>query len=77
LLGEIEGKGAERHERPIVPVATASVYAFIGRRDDAIRWLEIGFADRFPEMVFVKVHPLLFELRGDPRFVDLVRRMGL
>ena len=45
--------------------------------DEAFRWLEIGFADRFPEMAFVKVHPLLFELRGDPRFTDLVRRIGL
>jgi tetratricopeptide (TPR) repeat protein len=77
LLRSLEGDETDRERRPMVPVATACVYAFLGRKDDAIRWLEIGYADRFPEMVFVKVHPLLFELRGDPRFADLVRRIGL
>ncbi|HSD72551.1 MAG TPA: protein kinase [Thermoanaerobaculia bacterium] len=78
-LGILDKLGLEKEEKrqPIVPVATASVFAFLGRHDDAFRWLEIGYADRFPEMVFMRVHPLLFELRGDPRFADLVRRIGL
>ncbi|HEX9150063.1 MAG TPA: hypothetical protein VF958_12950, partial [Thermoanaerobaculia bacterium] len=77
ILGKVDGgeKGGTR--TPSVPVANASVYAFLGLRDEAFRCLEVGFADRFPEMVFLKVHPLLSELRGDPRFADLVRRMGL
>ncbi len=47
-----------------------------GNRDKAFAWLERAFEERSVNMPFLKVHPLLETLRSDPRFQDLVRRVG-
>ncbi len=55
----------------------ALVYAGLNDRDQAFRWLEKSFRDRSSEIAYFKVDPLLDNLRADPRFADLVRRVGL
>ena len=55
----------------------ALVYNGLGRRDEAIAWLERGYNQRDPAMVFLKVEPKWKNLHDDPRFVDLLRRVGL
>jgi tetratricopeptide (TPR) repeat protein len=55
----------------------ALVYAGLNDRDQAFRWLEKSFRDRSSEIAYFKVDPLLDSLRPDPRFADLVRRVGL
>jgi tetratricopeptide (TPR) repeat protein len=47
----------------------------LGRKEDALRWLERAFEERSAEMYAVKVDPTLDGLRGHPRFEALVRRM--
>jgi hypothetical protein len=47
-----------------------------GNRDKAFAWLERAFEERSVNMPFLKVHPLLETLRSDPKFQDLVRRVG-
>jgi tetratricopeptide (TPR) repeat protein len=47
----------------------------LGRKDEAIRWLETAYAERSGEIYAVKVDPTLDALRGDPRFEALVKRM--
>jgi hypothetical protein len=47
-----------------------------GNRDKAFAWLERAFEERSVNMPFLKVHPLLETLRSDPRFQNLVRRVG-
>jgi TolB-like protein/DNA-binding winged helix-turn-helix (wHTH) protein/Tfp pilus assembly protein PilF len=50
------------------------VYAALGDRDQAIHWLEIGYEQRFNPGVLQR---LGFDpLRSDPRFQDLIRRIG-
>ena len=50
------------------------VYAALGDRDQAMHWLEIGYEQRFNPGVLQR---LGFDpLRSDPRFQDLVRRIG-
>jgi hypothetical protein len=51
--------------------------AAIGDRDRAFEWLEKALEERDPMMVYLRVHPRLDPLRGDPRFDALVRRVGL
>ncbi|MCH7555661.1 MAG: hypothetical protein IIC08_06705 [Proteobacteria bacterium] len=47
-----------------------------GEVDEAIAWLEESYRQRNPLMVSVKGQPSLDPLRADPRFDDLVRRIG-
>ncbi len=55
----------------------ALVYAGLGERDQAFQWLEKSYQDREPRITRLKVDPLLGDLHSDPRFADLVRRVGL
>ena len=61
-------------------VAAASfviVYLGLGENEQAFAWLEEAYKERSNMLQFVKVHPLFDPLRGDPRFVDLLHRVGL
>ena len=54
----------------------ASDYALLGNKNAAFASLEKAFAAR-SKMIFVKADPALDSLRSDPRFADLIRRMGM
>lgn len=53
------------------------VYAGLGEKGQAFRWLERSYQDHDFEMAWLKVDPFIDPLRSDPRFADLVRRVGL
>jgi DNA-binding winged helix-turn-helix (wHTH) protein/TolB-like protein/Flp pilus assembly protein TadD len=55
----------------------AIVYASLGEKDQAFAWLEKAYEDRSGSLILLKVWPLMDPLRSDPRFADLVRRVGL
>jgi tetratricopeptide (TPR) repeat protein len=55
----------------------AVVQAALGRREDALASLEKGYRERTFLMIFLKVSPEWDSLRGDPRFTDLVQRVGI
>jgi DNA-binding winged helix-turn-helix (wHTH) protein/TolB-like protein/Tfp pilus assembly protein PilF len=55
----------------------AMIYAGLGDKEQALVWLEKAYQQRVHNMVFLKVEPELDGLRSDPRFADLVRRVGL
>ena len=48
----------------------------LANKDDALRWLEIGYRERATNMIYLQTDPRLDDLRSDPRFQDLVRRMN-
>ena len=54
----------------------AIVYNGLGEHDEVLAWLERAYAQRDKGMVFLKVEPMLNNLRSDPRFQDLLRRVG-
>jgi hypothetical protein len=58
------------------PTDRASVYAALGEQDAAMKWLEAGYAEHAPNMTFVAALLFFDDLRSDPRFEDLMRRMG-
>ena len=59
-------------------VLLAHFYGELGDRDRAFDWLEKAYEDRDAPFQFLKVDPLWGEnLRSDPRFQDLIRRVGL
>ena len=63
-------------QRFVPPYHIAVLYNGLGERDQALAWLERGFAQRDPKMTFLKVDAKWNNLRGDPRFQDLLRRVG-
>ena len=52
-------------------------YAGLGDNEHAFAYLEKSYDERRDRMVWLNVDPLLDPLRADPRFDDLVRRVGL
>jgi len=63
-------------QRFVEPFLMAILIAPTGNRDKAFDWLERAYQARSPGMPWLKVHPNLENLRTDPRFQDLVRRVG-
>jgi hypothetical protein len=49
----------------------------LGDHDGAFQWLERAYAERLFLLRIITVHPGYAPLRNDPRYADLVRRMGL
>jgi TolB-like protein/Tfp pilus assembly protein PilF len=74
LLAELK----KRNQSGYVPTA-AFVDAYLGLddREQAFAWLERAYQEHSYMLQLVKVHPYFDPLRGDPRFADLVRRVGL
>jgi tetratricopeptide (TPR) repeat protein/DNA-binding winged helix-turn-helix (wHTH) protein len=66
---------AER--RYISPANVAAIYAGLGDTDRALEWLERAYEMRSRTMVWLNVWPQYDALRSDPRFTDLLRRVGL
>ena len=63
--------------RYVTPAAVASVYIGLGHKDQAFFWLEKAYQEHSYYMAYLKVFPLVDSLRSDPRFEDLLRRIGL
>jgi TolB-like protein/Tfp pilus assembly protein PilF len=59
------------------PLVVAKAYAEAGERDLAFQWLEKAFAQRTPQLLHLVADPAYDDLREDPRYQDLVRRIGI
>lgn len=58
------------------PIYKAVTFAKLGDADNAFFHLEKAFKMRYSGMVWLKVTPELDGLRADPRYDDLMRRVG-
>jgi TolB-like protein/DNA-binding winged helix-turn-helix (wHTH) protein/Tfp pilus assembly protein PilF len=74
LLAELK----RRKQTGYVPPG-AFVIAYLGLddHDQTFAWLEQAYDEQSNILKFLKVHPIFDPLRNDPRFKDLVRRVGL
>jgi len=59
------------------PFEFVNLYLSLGDKDQTFAWLEKAYRDRNPFMVGLKSSPRSDILRSDPRYEDLVRRVGL
>jgi tetratricopeptide (TPR) repeat protein len=74
LLAELEARAAG----PMVNVATlARVYVALGEREHALTLLEQGVDERQREVLTIVNDPYFAVLRGEPRFTQIVERIGL
>jgi serine/threonine protein kinase/Tfp pilus assembly protein PilF len=55
----------------------ASLYMALGQKDQAFDWLEKAYRERSEELTSLGVDPLWDDLRPDPRFSALLKKIGL
>src|SRR5262249_51757143 len=73
ILGELEETAKVRY---VSPYDIATVYAALGEKDQAFNWLHKAYDERSDWLAYLKVNPVFDNLRSDPRFIDLLRRVG-
>jgi len=66
----VKNEGIGRYE-------IALVYAGLGKKTEAFKWLEEAYKTRDEGLSYLKIDPCLDPLRTDPRFDDLLSRVGL
>src|SRR5207253_4380518 len=67
----------ERSRREFVPsYSIATIYIGLGMKDEALQYIMKAYAEGSYYMIHLKVDPMLDSLRPDPRFTDVVRRVG-
>jgi hypothetical protein len=64
-------------QRYISPLDIGIIYAGLGEKEQAFAWLNKACEDRIWPLPHLKVDPRFDSLRSDPRFADLVQRVGL
>lgn len=74
LLAELQEEAKHTY---VSPCHIARIYEGLGDKDEALRWLERAWAERDNNLIDVKVNPQYDSLHSDPRFADLLRRLGL
>ena len=74
LLDQLKEFSTRRY---VSPYRIARLYVGLGEKDEAFAWLEKAYEGRDEELVLLKVFALWDSIRSDPRFTDLLRRVGL
>ena len=74
ILRDLVTEGASEY---VPPFHVAMAYAGLGDADAAIRWLERACTERDPHAGSVDAVPAFAELRTDPRYLAVVRRLGM
>ena len=74
VLAELKERARRRY---VSPYFIARVYTGLKEREQAFAWLEKAYEARDESLTWLKVDPVMESLRLDPRFADLLRRLGL
>ncbi len=79
--GEIAKADSILHElstRPYPPpYDIALIYCSMAKKDQAFQWLQEAYVDRNDGLIWLKCDPRLDPLRSDPRFMTLIKKLGL
>ena len=67
----------DRHYQHVSGYYFSQVYLVLGEKSVALGWLERAAEERSPQIVYVKVAPQFDGLRAEPRFLALLKRIGL
>jgi len=74
ILGELKTPSQQKRLRAS---SIAIVYVGLGDNEDAFAWLMKAYEVRDFDLISVKVDPIWDPLRPDPRFSELLRKVGL
>jgi eukaryotic-like serine/threonine-protein kinase len=73
-LAQLQGVAKQRY---VPPFYIAKVYAGLGENTQAMALLNRAFQDRSDQLTGLRVEPAFDPMRADPRFIDLMQRVGL
>jgi hypothetical protein len=68
---------AARATKVVSAWGIAALHASLGDVDEAFRWLDVAVEEGATGLIFLRVHPRIDALRSDPRFKELLVRVGL
>ena len=68
-------KESSKH-RYVAPYSLVLIYNSLGDKDNALEWLAKAYEDRSTLLIWIRVEPRLDNLRSDPRFKAVLKRMG-
>jgi serine/threonine-protein kinase len=74
ILSELEERSRTAY---VSGFAMACPSLGIGDSEHAFKWLEKAYQERSTWMLPLRVEPMYDSIRADPRFADLLRRVGL
>jgi Tfp pilus assembly protein PilF len=74
MLSEFETRRKELH---ISSYSVGQLHILLGETDEGFDWLERAYRERDSNLLSIKSDVLLESLRSDPRYLDLVKRLGL
>ena len=74
VLGQLKELSGKRY---VSAYNMGVLYAGLGERDEAFRWLEKVEEDRSEWFALINVDPRLDGLHGDARFAGILRKVGL
>jgi len=76
-IREPSGHPAVLGQEPVAARDIASILTHVGEREEAIDWLERAFGERDSWLVYLNVEPAFDGLRGEVRFQDLLKKIGI
>jgi serine/threonine protein kinase/Tfp pilus assembly protein PilF len=74
IIRELKEQSKQKY---VSPYFVAGIYSGLGDKDQAFAWLEQAYQERHPYLTLLKVEPVFDNLRSDPRFAELLRKVGL
>jgi DNA-binding winged helix-turn-helix (wHTH) protein/TolB-like protein/Tfp pilus assembly protein PilF len=74
ILAELHDLQSRRY---VSSYTVAAIYAGLGEKDEAFKWLEKAHEDRDVWLMNLKVDPVFVRLKSDKRYLDLLTRAGL
>jgi hypothetical protein len=74
FLEDLKNAARRRH---VSPYFFALAHVGMGENGSAFAWLEQAYQERSGWLVNLNIDPALDPLRSDPRFADLLQRVGL
>jgi serine/threonine protein kinase/tetratricopeptide (TPR) repeat protein len=74
ILAELKGRSQQTY---VQPMWIAVIHLALGEKDQAFEWMHKAYEDRSAWLVDLQVDPAFDSVRTDPRFVDLLRGVGL
>ncbi len=74
LLDQLKQESAQDY---VPGYSIALIYIGLNEKEEALNWLEKVVADRSPTLVYYAVSPVLNNLRAEPRFKGMLKRMNL
>ncbi len=73
LLAELKDLSLQKY---VSPYDIALIYIGLGQMDRAFEWLQKAYQMRTGLIVYLKVNPEFDSLHSDPRYTELVRKIG-